>query len=485
MDATLAGLLQGCAEAPEDNAPHLILADWLEDHRQPERAELVRLQCKLADWVPDWQERQALIARQDQLIAAQRDTWLGTLPAHLCVEFVRGLCHIHLTGKVCASRAFREWLTAHKKTALVEQVRLYDCKAFKQIATRRCLEEIPALVLGLNTESADLVPLLLSPSTERLVSLDLSNSPFDAETLEIFLAAPLFPRLARLALRNSHLQASEITALLDAASPRLRDLDVAGNNLTPALIERLAHHRPPTRRMNSLGMEFVRIPEGSFLMGSVEDTPGAGIDQYPQHPVTLTKPFWLGRFAVTQQQYEAVVGANPANFSLGPRSLPVESVNYSDAEDFYHLLEQRTGETYRLPTEAEWEYACRAGTFTAYFRGEEHSLRWMNCHTGHPSEPRLSPPRRPMPVGTYPPNGFGLYEMHGNVWEWTSDFYADNYSRHGSVDPVGTGPGDRHPVRGGCWDAVPVCCRSAHRYGENVARRDRFTGFRIVLVTET
>ena len=136
--------------------------------------------------------------------------------------------------------------------------------------------------------------------------------------------------------------------------------------------------------------------------------------------------------------------------------------------------------TYRLPTEAEWEHAARAGTFTPYWYGTAHSLRWMNYIGGAVGEPEQ--PRQPLPVGSYPPNPFGLYEMHGNIWEWCSDYYADNYDDHGNLDPVGPAKVSRAVVRGGCWDAHPMCCRSAHRYGESLTRRDRFTGFRVVLV---
>jgi uncharacterized protein (TIGR02996 family) len=490
MHTTLAGLIQGCAEALDDNAPRLILADWLEDHGQPERAELVRVQCRLADWVPDWQERQTLIARQDALIATHRERWLGPL-AKSChrVEFVRGLCRLDMSGRNFTSKMFGERLTAHGPTALVEQVRLTDCLSLRAIASKPWLGLVPSLGLGQTIRGRiELEPLWKSPHTERLVNLDLSDNGLGPSDVQGLIAAPFFGRLARLALRNNALGEAGCESLLAAAPASLRDLDLAGNQLARSQIERLAAHRPAARIMNSLGMEFVRVPAGAFLMGSLEGDDGAGIDEYPLHPVTLTKPFWLGRFAVTQEQYHAVMRTNPASFNSAPLTTPVECVSYSDATNFCKRLStgrslKEAGRSYRLPTEAEWEHACRAGTFTAYFPGDEPSLHWMNYHGGGSGDAGLISPRRPLPVGSYPPNAFGLYDMHGNVWEWTSDFYLDNYAGHEPIDPTGPARGNLRVVRGGCWDAADICCRSAHRYGETPGRIDSFTGFRVVLVT--
>jgi uncharacterized protein (TIGR02996 family) len=308
MDTTLTGLLVGCAEALDDNAPRLILADWLEDHGQPERAEFVRLQCKLADWVPDWQERQALIARQDELLHEHTATWLGPL-AGLChyTEFVRGLCRAWVVGKVFATSKFDKAFTAAQPTALVERVRVIRCKGLSKVAARPCLARIPALSLaGLGLQDGDLDPLLESPHTQALVDLDLSGNQQGVAPIQRLLAAPFFPRLARLVVRNNGLPDAGVVAILDASGSRLRELDATLNPLIPSTFRRLQALAPGGRMLNSLGMEFVRVPAGSFLMGSPKNETGFLPDEHPQHPVTLTSPFWLGRFAVTQERYHAV-----------------------------------------------------------------------------------------------------------------------------------------------------------------------------------
>jgi uncharacterized protein (TIGR02996 family) len=491
MDTTLAGLIQGCAEAPQDNAPRLILADWLEDHGQPERAELVRLQCRLADWVPDWQERRALIARQDELIAAHRDTWLGPL-TKLChrVAFVRGLCRVWVSSQNFCTSAFGTALTDRHGTALVEQVRLTRCKALSRVVSRPWLALVPALSLArLELNDAGLGPLLTSEYVEHLVDLDVSGTPVRWDQFKALIDSQLYGRLTRLALRNTGASDATVAALLEAAPERLRDLDVGGADLKPATFQALAARQQAGRIMNSLGMEFVRIPAGSFLMGAPDSEAGHRRDEVPAHPVTLTKSYWLGRFAVTQGQYLAVMGDNPARFSSDGLALPVENVDYSQVTKFCQRLAKRKEEraakySYRLPTEAEWEHACRAGTFTPFSIGNTASLDFMNYQGRFTSdEPERAHPARPLPVGTYPPNAFGLYEMHGNVWEWTTDWMVDDwYAQSPEVDPTGPRSGEVRALRGGGWHAVGLCLRSAHRYGEELETQDDFTGFRVILV---
>jgi uncharacterized protein (TIGR02996 family) len=490
MDVTLAGLLHDCASTPADNAPHLILADWLEDHGQGERAELVRLQCKLADWVPDWQERQALIARQDELIATHRDAWLGAL-AKRCqhVEFRRGLCRVWVTSRNFCAPAFGTALSDHQPTTLVEQVRITQCKSLTRVATRPWLGSVPALSLArLELNDAGLTPLLASEHLEHLADLDLTGAQLQPNDLHLLLRAPLYQRLARLVVRNTRTNEKTVQALLQAAPGSLRDLDVDGTGCPHDTLQ-LLEARQPGRIMNSLGMEFVRVPAGSFLMGSVEGERGALNDQHPRHPVTLTKPFWLGRFAVTQGQYRAVMEENPSRFTSNGTALPVENVDYQQVTEFCSQLgklkaERAAKRTYRLPTEAEWEHACRAGTFTPFITGDDPSLDFMNYRGRFDSnEPERTHPGRPLAVGSYPPNAFGVYEMHGNIWEWTSDWMEDDwYSKSPAIDPTGPDSGDARAIRGGCWHAVGICLRSAHRFAENLDTQDDFTGFRVVLV---
>jgi uncharacterized protein (TIGR02996 family) len=490
MDTTLAGLLQGCAESPDDSTPRVILADWLEDHGQAERAELVRVQCRLADWVPDWQERQKLIARQDELIAAHRDEWLGPLTG-LChrMEFVRGLCRVWVVGKTFASAAFDRAFTAAAPGALVERVRLIQLTGLGKVVARKCLALVPGLSLaGLGLEDGDLDPLVKSSHTARLVDLDLSGNRQGVAPIERLIASPLFTQLTRLVVRNNGLPEAGVKALLDAASPRLRELDATLNPLKPPTCKRLADRFLAGREINSLGMEFVRVRAGSFLMGAPKDEPGFLPDERPQHQVTLTRAFWLGRFAVTQDQYYAVMRERPAGFPGAHR--PVEHVNWDDAQAFCRALEQlpaekAAGRTYRLPTEAEREHACRAGTFSTFYTGPTHSMELMNCQKRFDNnDPERVLVNHPTDVGSYPPNPFGLYDMHGNVWEWCQDWFGRRSYRAKEVtDPTGPATGRERSMRGGCWEALGRWCRAAKRLGDPPTKRDHYTGFRVVLVT--
>ena len=214
-------------------------------------------------------------------------------------------------------------------------------------------------------------------------------------------------------------------------------------------------------------IELAQIPAGSFLMGSPK---GKGCDdEMPQHLVTLSS-FQMGKYPVTQAQYEAVMDENPSYFKGD--NLPVDQVSWNDAIDFCERLSQLTGENYRLPTEAEWEYACRAGTTTPYSFGEELTQEDANFKSKSTSL-----------VYIYPPNSFGLHDMHGNVWEWCQDVWHDNYE---GVPTDGSawleGGDDRYRLlRGGSWNYNPRSCRSAYRYHYcNPDLRSLDIGFRVV-----
>ncbi len=245
--------------------------------------------------------------------------------------------------------------------------------------------------------------------------------------------------------------------------------------------------RPPAKELrNSVGMTFVRIEPGSFLMGSSQDQ----IDQLmrmfpdskrqwfaheqPQHPVKVTGVFYLGRHQVTQGQYKAVTGENPSELK-GSTDLPVENVSWLDAVAFCNGLSEREkrtpfyliddtdvmilgGDGYRLPTEAEWEYACRAGSPMLFPFGDDPSAlgecAWYDKNSG----------KKTHPVGQKKPNAWGLYDMLGNVWEWCADGYEANYyaSSPGS-DPMGAAGAEERVYRGGSWSELPYNCRSAVR----------------------
>jgi formylglycine-generating enzyme required for sulfatase activity len=195
----------------------------------------------------------------------------------------------------------------------------------------------------------------------------------------------------------------------------------------------------------------------------------------PGHPVTLTKPFYMGKFAVTQEQYQQITGWNPSNFN--GKDNPVENVTWNDAEEFCKKVTEQTKQTVGLPTEAEWEYACRAGTATVYYSGDVDKdldrVAWSRTNSKNTTHP----------VGQKEPNAFGLYDMHGNVWQWCKDLFGD-YSVDAVTDPQGssTVQGTRRELRGGSWDHPSLYCRSASRVRSNPLNYGNNMGFRVVVV---
>ncbi len=223
---------------------------------------------------------------------------------------------------------------------------------------------------------------------------------------------------------------------------------------------------------NSIGMKFKLIPAGSFMMGSPENEQGRSSDEGPQHKVTLTQPYYMGIYEVTQEEYEKVIGTNPSAFK-GAR-LPVESVSWDEAQDFCRKLSQLdTSMTYRLPTEAEWEYAARAGTKTAYYWGDSFDARyaWCDQNSGEKTHE----------VGTRQANPWGLFDISGNVWEWCEDWYA-NYPTGEQVDPKGAASGLYRVIRGGGWCGIPLRSQSAIRHSSMPFSRYISLGFRVLAV---
>lgn len=214
--------------------------------------------------------------------------------------------------------------------------------------------------------------------------------------------------------------------------------------------------------VNSIGMKLVPIPAGTFLMGAPEDCHFADPVEEFQHRVRITKPFLLGMHQVTQSQYEKVVQNNPSFFK-GP-DLPVEHLTWKEAHRFCELLsalpaEVAAGRLYRLPTEAEWEYACRAATTTTFNTGDRLELHQARFATMERSSPKPT-----APVGSYPPNAWGLYDMHGNVWEWTADWFSAKYFKRSPVDdPTGPKRGTHHTLRGGSASVQAHECRGSFR----------------------
>jgi uncharacterized protein (TIGR02996 family) len=226
-------------------------------------------------------------------------------------------------------------------------------------------------------------------------------------------------------------------------------------------------------------MAFSFIPPGTFLMGRPEGETGED-DEVPQHRVTLTKGFFLGAHQVTQAQWQAVMGSNRSHFRGD--NLPVTKVSWEDCKELRQKLGERDGNRYRLPTEAEWEYACRAGTTTAFFFGETISTDQANYDDRYPYfEDGTGVCRKTTtPVGSFPPNTWGLFNMHDNVCEWCSDWYGP-YQKEDEQDPKGGIDGDTRVLRGGSWVDDLLGCRSGYRHRSRPSYRLDNGGCRVVL----
>jgi len=232
---------------------------------------------------------------------------------------------------------------------------------------------------------------------------------------------------------------------------------------------------------NSIAMKFVLIPAGEFQMGSPADEEGRE-DWEQQHRVRITQPFYLGAHEVTQEQYQRVMGNNPSN--LKGTNFPVEQVSRNDAQDFCQKLSRKEGKLYRLPTEAEWEFACRGGTTTPFWWGTSASSAQANFNGNAPygDAEQGKYLDRPTSIGSYPPNAFGLYDTHGNVSEWCSDWYDCNYYANSPTeDPVGPGAGSGRVFRGGSWFDDPQYCRAGYRCFGRPSDRSSLVGFRVLL----
>ena len=232
-------------------------------------------------------------------------------------------------------------------------------------------------------------------------------------------------------------------------------------------------------------MEFLYAPPGSFRMGSGPEVLGRRDDE-SRHGVELTKGFYLGRYEVTQGEWLAVMDENPSQFAdCGPRC-PVETVSYLKIQEFMERLEKRSlGNRFRLPSEAEWEYACRAGTQTPFSTGEGLTTDEANFDGRYPYGDHPSGAYRasPVPVGSYPPNPWGFCDLHGNVWEWCEDWYAPHPP--GSVrDPRGPEWGELRVIRGGSWYFGADSARSSLRYTHRPQDDGFSLGFRLIREVE-
>jgi formylglycine-generating enzyme required for sulfatase activity len=299
------------------------------------------------------------------------------------------------------------------------------------------------------------------------------------------------------------------------------------------LFSQSSNAQNPKEVTNSIGVRLLLIPKGSFQMGSTPEEKGSDDDE-KQHSVTITHDYYLGVFEVTQAQYKKVMGKNPSYFQgnnvatripakkhpetgrtieeekiipVNTDNHPVEFVSWEEAVEFCKRLsdlpeEKKAGRVYRLPTEAEWEYACRAGTKTAYSFGADRNVLkdfdWFGDNSGGKIinsdriweksreeadiyiEKLLENGGKTHPVGTKKANPWGLYDMHGNVCEWCSDWYG-NYPKQAITDPIGPKLGLLRVHRGGGWSGGAADCRSAYRFWDAPSYRGDYLGFRVAL----
>ena len=254
----------------------------------------------------------------------------------------------------------------------------------------------------------------------------------------------------------------------------------------PNIVPCKAEQAPEKTFTNSLGMQFVLIPKGTFLMGTPVDEPGREKDEV-QHKVILEKPFYMQTTDVTVKQWQSVMGRSFFAGKKGADDLPVVKVSWQDCVSFIKKLNTLNEGVYRLPTEAEWEYACRAGSETAYSWGNDMDCSKANYSTNtlksdecvSYAKGRGIKPDQPSPVKSYAPNAFGLYDMNGNVWEWCEDWYAP-YDKNKTINPTGPEAGSDKVRRGGSWYGTDQRCRCGNRNFSHFANRYQTTGFRLV-----
>jgi uncharacterized protein (TIGR02996 family) len=250
---------------------------------------------------------------------------------------------------------------------------------------------------------------------------------------------------------------------------------------------------------NSIGMKLALIPPGQFWLGSPPTEPGRYADESPRRLIELSRPFYLGVYPVTQADFRRVTGLSPSTFApagshaaavagLDTSRFPVEGITWAEAIAFCNSLgklpaERKAKRIYRLPTEVDWEYACRGGAAmtTPFPYGTKMTSRYANFNDSSQRSKRRRILGRTSEVGSYLPNGFGLYDMVGNVWQWCADWYVpDAYSNHPPKDPPPAAEGDRHNARGGCWNQEVRRVRSADRSSFEPQHHDDSAGMRML-----
>ncbi len=234
-------------------------------------------------------------------------------------------------------------------------------------------------------------------------------------------------------------------------------------------------------------MPLVLIPSGQFVMGSPKDEQGRGDGEDPQRRVTISSPFYIGVCEVTQAQFTAILDAEPWKGRVWTREAPnhpASNITWNDAARFCAALTEKAGRTVRLPTEAEWEYACRAGSAARFCYGDDPDESKLNDYSWNGANVKGKGQYYSRPVGRKRPNAFGLHDMHGNVFEWCGDWYQDSYEDLSGTDPTGPEKGKSRVLRGGCWNYKSKLMRSAARFRDDPGNAIVTYGFRVVVPIE-
>jgi formylglycine-generating enzyme required for sulfatase activity len=376
-------------------------------------------------------------------------------------DFVRVIEEAVGSCEILIALIGRSWLTSRDETGR----RLDNPNDFVRLeiaaALARGVRVIPVLVQGAQMPRPQDLPDDLSTLARRH-ALELSDIRWRQDVNQLISA------LEKVLAKRREAQRKEARA---EEEERHNASPVMHKELTDQKTNQSASK--PKSMINRISMEFVLIPAGSYMMGSTNREN----DEEPAHRVTIRESFYMGKYEVTQAQWQKVMGNNPSYFKKYFKNCdncPVECVSWNDAQEFIRKLnEQNDGYTYRLPSEAEWEYVARAGTMGDY-AGDLDAMAWYAKNSGGKTRP----------VGSRQPNAFGLYDMHGNVDEWCQDWRHNSYAGapdDGSAWVSGSRPESR-ATRGGSWDSDAFYCRYAFRGWAEPSLRNRHIGFRIAAV---
>lgn len=414
------------------------------------------------------------------------EAWKDYVVKHLKVLVHEGLYNVWDDRRISAGA---DWVEEIKTALAACNVALLLISANFLTSEFILGNEVPALLQRREQEGVRVIPVILKPcSWTRLSWLkSIQAHPKDGKALNGM---------------NEHDVDAALTALTEEVADLLQLPPVVLPTIpnihgwSAAQVQALQQQTAKALKVSvefrdrlkdgSLGPAMVVIPAGEFLMGSPEDEPGRQNNEGPQHKVVIAKPFAMGRYAVTFEEYdrfcEATGQKKPHDEGWGRGRRPVIWVAWEEAVDYCAWLSRETGAIYRLPSEAEWEYAARARTTTAFWWGDDIDTTRANYHgdSVYRNGPKGEYRQQTVPVDTFQPNPFGLYQMHGNIWEWVQDSWHGNYDG-APVDGSAWVEKKVSPyvVRGGSWNYAPFMLRGAARHAEIQYSRNYYRGFRL------